>query len=236
MSATTTSRRAAGRRHPGAAGLSVCEEHLLLHESEPRHGAILATSTSEVAIQLRLDGEHEPPYQHQRIDVDRRPDPLRRQPVPRLRSAIEPAHQRAAAVRLQSEINISTSRFVDVRSDTEVFDVKIFRTRTTYQFTNRLVVRNILIQHLRQDGRRQRALYLPRQRRHGVLRGLRRSLPAGPKHRRSVIPTSAMMRDEPGDLHEAAVSVQVLAEPRRAAAYRGALLAGAESASFLTGP
>lgn len=46
--------------------------------------------------------------------------------------------------RLQSEINISTSRFVDVRSDTEVFDVKIFRTRTTYQFTNRLVVRNIL--------------------------------------------------------------------------------------------
>jgi len=46
--------------------------------------------------------------------------------------------------RLQSEININTSRFVDVRSDTEVFDVKIFRTRTTYQFTNRLLVRNIL--------------------------------------------------------------------------------------------
>ena len=86
--------------------------------------------------------------------------------------------------RLQSEININTSRFVDVRSDTEVFDVKIFRTRTTYQFTNRLrPPQHPGVQHLRQDGRRQRAPHLPRQRRHRVLRGLRRSLPAGPKHR-----------------------------------------------------
>jgi hypothetical protein len=48
------------------------------------------------------------------------------------------------ASRIQSEINVNTSRFVDVRSDTEVFDIKIFRARTTYQFTNRLLVRNIL--------------------------------------------------------------------------------------------
>ena len=46
--------------------------------------------------------------------------------------------------RLQSEINFNTSRFIDVRSDTEVFDVKILRTRTTYQFTSRLLVRNIV--------------------------------------------------------------------------------------------
>jgi hypothetical protein len=46
--------------------------------------------------------------------------------------------------RLQSEININTSRFIDVRTNAAEFDVKIFRTRTTYQFTDRLLLRNIL--------------------------------------------------------------------------------------------
>jgi hypothetical protein len=46
--------------------------------------------------------------------------------------------------RLQSEINLNTSRFTDVRTDTQVFDVKILRTRTTYQFTDRLLLRNIV--------------------------------------------------------------------------------------------
>jgi hypothetical protein len=46
--------------------------------------------------------------------------------------------------RLQSEINFNTSRFIDVRTDAEVFDVKIVRTRTTYQFTDRLLLRNIM--------------------------------------------------------------------------------------------
>ena len=46
--------------------------------------------------------------------------------------------------RLQSRININTNRFVDVRSnDALVFDVSIFRTLTTYQFTDRLLFRNI---------------------------------------------------------------------------------------------
>ena len=36
------------------------------------------------------------------------------------------------------------SRLVDPRSNTEVFDVGLYRTRTTYQFTPRLLVRNIL--------------------------------------------------------------------------------------------
>ena len=46
--------------------------------------------------------------------------------------------------RLQSTINLNSSRFVDVRSDTVEFDVKILHAVTTYQFTNRLSMRNIL--------------------------------------------------------------------------------------------
>jgi hypothetical protein len=46
--------------------------------------------------------------------------------------------------RLQSEISTTTSRFTDVRTDTRIFDVKILRTRTTYQFTDRLLLRNIV--------------------------------------------------------------------------------------------
>ena len=46
--------------------------------------------------------------------------------------------------RLQSRINISTSRLVDPFDDTEVFDVKIYRALTTYQFTDRLLLRNIM--------------------------------------------------------------------------------------------
>ena len=46
--------------------------------------------------------------------------------------------------RLQSEVSLNTSRFNDVRTDTTVFDVKILRTRTTFQFTDRLLLRNII--------------------------------------------------------------------------------------------
>lgn len=46
--------------------------------------------------------------------------------------------------RLQSDINIITTDFVDRRTNAEVFDVKIFRARTTYQFTDRFLVRSIL--------------------------------------------------------------------------------------------
>ena len=46
--------------------------------------------------------------------------------------------------RLESRINVDTNRFVDVRGgDALVFDVNIFRTLTTYQFTDRLLLRNI---------------------------------------------------------------------------------------------
>lgn len=46
--------------------------------------------------------------------------------------------------RLNSNINVFTNRFIDrLNNDTPVFDVKIFRALTTYQFTNRLLVRNI---------------------------------------------------------------------------------------------
>ena len=46
--------------------------------------------------------------------------------------------------RLQSQINVSTSRLLDPLLATEVFDVKIYRALTTYQFTDRLLFRNIL--------------------------------------------------------------------------------------------
>ena len=36
------------------------------------------------------------------------------------------------------------SNFVDPLDDSEVFDVKIYRTRTTYQFTDRLLLRHIM--------------------------------------------------------------------------------------------
>ena len=46
--------------------------------------------------------------------------------------------------RLQSEISLETNHFTDVRIDSEVFDIKIVHAVTTYQFTDRLLVRNIL--------------------------------------------------------------------------------------------
>ena len=46
--------------------------------------------------------------------------------------------------RLQSQINVRTSRLLDPLLATEVFDVKIYRALTTYQFTDRLLFRNIL--------------------------------------------------------------------------------------------
>lgn len=46
--------------------------------------------------------------------------------------------------RLQSQINLTTSRLVDPFDQSEVFDVKIVRATTTYQFTDRLLLRNIL--------------------------------------------------------------------------------------------
>ena len=46
--------------------------------------------------------------------------------------------------RLQSFINFNTSRLLDPLGESEVFDVKIYRAQTTYQFTDRLLLRNIL--------------------------------------------------------------------------------------------
>ena len=47
--------------------------------------------------------------------------------------------------RFQSQINVNTSRLIDPRAADElVFDVKIFRALTTYQFTDRLLFRNIV--------------------------------------------------------------------------------------------
>ena len=46
--------------------------------------------------------------------------------------------------RFQAQLNLSTSRLVDPSAMQEVFDVKIYRTFSTYQFTDRLLLRNIM--------------------------------------------------------------------------------------------
>jgi hypothetical protein len=46
--------------------------------------------------------------------------------------------------RLQSDISLTASRLVNPRTSEEVFDIKILRVLTTYQFTDRLLIRNII--------------------------------------------------------------------------------------------
>ena len=46
--------------------------------------------------------------------------------------------------RLAADLNFITSRLHDPRTGEQVFDVRIYRARTTWQFTNRLLFRNIL--------------------------------------------------------------------------------------------
>ena len=60
---------------------------------------------------------------------------------PFLRSSTRAFNQMTS--RLQSQVTDNTSRLVEPRTDIEVFDVKIFRALTTYQFTERFLIRNI---------------------------------------------------------------------------------------------
>ena len=46
--------------------------------------------------------------------------------------------------RLQSQVNVELSRLEDPRSDTLVFDIQVLRGLTTFQFTERLLLRNIM--------------------------------------------------------------------------------------------
>ena len=46
--------------------------------------------------------------------------------------------------RLQSDFTLAASRFIDTRTNHEEFNVKILRLLTTYQFTGRMLVRNII--------------------------------------------------------------------------------------------
>ena len=56
-----------------------------------------------------------------------------------------------ATSRLRGELTTILSDFVNPLDNTEVFDVKIFRSRTTYQFTDRLSLRHIM-EHNTQNG------------------------------------------------------------------------------------
>ena len=46
--------------------------------------------------------------------------------------------------RLQTELNLTTSRFTNTLTDTDEFRIRIYRLLTTYQFTGRLLLRNII--------------------------------------------------------------------------------------------
>ena len=46
--------------------------------------------------------------------------------------------------RLQASLNMNTSRLIDPLDQTDVFDIEIFRAQTSYQFTDRLLLRNIM--------------------------------------------------------------------------------------------
>ena len=46
--------------------------------------------------------------------------------------------------RLQARLQVNTSRLIDPFDQAAVFDVKIFRSETTFQFTDRLLLRNIM--------------------------------------------------------------------------------------------
>ena len=48
------------------------------------------------------------------------------------------------STRLRSEVNLETNRFIDAPTESEIFDVKVLHAVTTYQFTDRLLIRNIL--------------------------------------------------------------------------------------------
>ena len=87
--------------------------------------------------------------------------------------------------RLQSRVSLTTSRFNDsLRGGSEVFDIKIIRGLTTFQFTERFLVRNIAEYNtFDKEGRPQRVVRVSSERRDRILCRVRRPLPAGGSHR-----------------------------------------------------
>ena len=117
--------------------------------------------------------------------------------------------------RFQTNVNMTTSRLVDPSTFEALFDVKIFRAFSTFQFTERLLLRNIMEYNTfnRTLGANLLLTYRVNSR-HGVLHRLRRSLPARrPDFRRQRRPTvfhDRFRADQPGLFHQGLVSVPVL--------------------------
>lgn len=113
---------------------------------------------------------------------------------------------------VQTRLSLEAARFNDVRTGPlEVFDVKIWRGLTTWQLTERFLLRNITeYKHVHEGARFQSVAHLSRQRRNGVLFWLRRSLPSGGSLRRRSLLHHRSETHEPRDRHEAAVSLPVL--------------------------
>ena len=107
--------------------------------------------------------------------------------------------------------SLDTSRFVDTLSDTEEFDVKIWRTFTTYQFTDRLLVRNISdVQYVRLHLRSEPAPHVPGQRRHGFLHLVRRPSQGEVPDPRGDLPHPQLRAHTARVLHQVQISVPLL--------------------------
>jgi hypothetical protein len=65
-------------------------------------------------------------------------------PFPGTTTAVNASVTLRPTSRLQADLSVNTTRFTDLRTNAEVFDVKIFYAQTTYQFTSRLLVRTIV--------------------------------------------------------------------------------------------
>ena len=104
--------------------------------------------------------------------------------------------------RLTSDLSFDSSRLTDPRNgDEEVFNVKIFRAQSTFQFTDRLQIRNITEYNTFDETFDLNVLFTYRVNANRPVHGLRRPLPAGGSHqgryRRRRHRRAALLRERP---------------------------------------
>ena len=118
--------------------------------------------------------------------------------------------------RLRTELRTVFSSFVDPLGGAEIYDVKILRGRTTYQFTDRLLLRHIL-EHNTWDLTVGNNLLMTYRINAGTVLfpGLRRPLPRRHEDRQRALPDDGPPADQPGVLRQGLVSVPLLADSLR---------------------
>ena len=145
----------------------------------------------------RRHSQREPASRGKRTVQHGRPDPVRRQSVsrvePRPEPRLDPAAARAAAVGVPGE-------YEPVRRPADPGRPRTVQREDLPRVDHVSVQRPLLgsehqrVPHVRQDGRHERSLHVPGERRDGVFRRLRRPLPAGNQINAAVFPTAAWRR------------------------------------------